>query len=445
VERGEKTVVPRTEIVVSVHTDIVASAPDALRALKVTVRAGDARGPVRWQSVQPLAAARDGATDDTFLMRFGLLPLDNDASRVAWVEVAGCRAVDCAQVAVAQRVTVSFVPQETRFLRLDLTRACFDDCLDPSLTCAAYRGMCMEVPRIDPRQLPQTEGGLDAGAISPDALAQRSCTTADASGCGVAVIAGATFTLGDPLATRAAPVIPGVRVSRFAVDRYEVTVARFRAYWNPPANHPPVLDQRLTYPSNRWLAWNPPAGSLTIGTAAGCNWTPAPGPNELAPMNCVSWYLAQSFCVWDGGRLPTESEWELTARGASSRPYAWGDAAPDASRLCASIEGRPLAAACRVGGFTPGATPEGVFDLAGNVREMTADAYEDFTARGGGCWGATVASPDPLCQPIRGEMRTLRGSSWEDAVLAEHRAASRAPADGTLASPGVGFRCARSL
>jgi formylglycine-generating enzyme required for sulfatase activity len=86
-----------------------------------------------------------------------------------------------------------------------------------------------------------------------------------------------------------------------------------------------------------------------------------------------------------------------------------------------------------------------VFDLAGNVREMTADAYEDFTGRGGGCWGATVASPDPLCQPIRGEMRTLRGSSWQDSVLAEHRAASRAPTDGTLASPSVGFRCARSL
>ena len=120
--------VPRTEIVVSVHTDIVASAPDALRALKVTVRAGDAQGPVRWQSVQPLAAERDGAADDTFLMRFGLLPLDNDTSRVAWVEVAGCRTADCAQIAVAQRVTVSFVPQETRFLRLDLTRACFDDC-----------------------------------------------------------------------------------------------------------------------------------------------------------------------------------------------------------------------------------------------------------------------------------------------------------------------------
>ena len=49
------------------------------------------------------------------------------------------------------------------------------------------------------------------------------------------------------------------------------------------------------------------------------------GANEQLPMNCVNWYEAFAFCIWDGARLPTENEWELAAAGGSdNRVFPWG-------------------------------------------------------------------------------------------------------------------------
>src|SRR6185503_7394575 len=51
------------------------------------------------------------------------------------------------------------------------------------------------------------------------------------------------------------------------------------------------------------------------------------------PMNCVTFFEAFAFCIWDGGRLPTVAELELATRGGSEqRPQPWGDAGMDNSR-----------------------------------------------------------------------------------------------------------------
>jgi formylglycine-generating enzyme required for sulfatase activity len=51
------------------------------------------------------------------------------------------------------------------------------------------------------------------------------------------------------------------------------------------------------------------------------------------PINCVDWSMADAYCKWAGGRLPTEAEWEYAARGSDGRRFPWGSEPPAGHRL----------------------------------------------------------------------------------------------------------------
>ena len=51
--------------------------------------------------------------------------------------------------------------------------------------------------------------------------------------------------------------------------------------------------------------------------AATATWTHTAGAQENLPIDCVNWYEAYAFCIWDGGFLPSEAEWEYAAAGGS--------------------------------------------------------------------------------------------------------------------------------
>src|SRR5262249_39671778 len=105
----------------------------------------------------------------------------------------------------------------------------------------------------------------------------------------------------------------------------------------------------------------------------GATWTDLPGDNETKPINCLTWFMAFAFCIADGGRLPTEAEWDYaTAGGAQQRVYAWSDP-PNSTGIDPSYAVYMSSGPGNAGSFPKG---NGLFhqsDLGGNILEWVID------------------------------------------------------------------------
>ncbi len=148
------------------------------------------------------------------------------------------------------------------------------------------------------------------------------------------------------------------------------------------------------------------------------------------PITRVSWEEAQAFCNWAGGRLPTEAEWEYAARGGlEGAIYPWPGGI---DRNRANFKGKEgndsYIFTSPVQSFDP--NPYGLFDLAGNVWEWTADLYSSDAYQ-------TGSAVDPR-GPADGKAHVTRGGSWFSSE-AHMRVSGRDKSDsmGNI----IGFRC----
>jgi sulfatase modifying factor 1 len=187
---------------------------------------------------------------------------------------------------------------------------------------------------------------------------------------------------------------------------------------------------------SQWWAWTP-----------GASWRHPEGPGsstdgrEDHPVVHVAHEDAVAYAAWAGARLPTEAEWELAARGGlDGAAYVWGEEPePTGTPLGNYWHGDfPWRAEPGYGTTTPvGSFPpngHGLFDMAGNVWEWTADWYG----------GTEQASMDPGQPQFAIPRKVVKGGSFlcADSYCLRYRPAARRPQMVDTGMSHIGFRCA---
>lgn len=154
------------------------------------------------------------------------------------------------------------------------------------------------------------------------------------------------------------------------------------------------------------------------------------------PATLVTWNAARAYCESRGARLPREAEWEYAARGSARREYPWGDNTADGSGTVFMRTDSSLPVPTRWSERAQDRTPEGVFDLAGNVAEWVDDRAAAYP----GAPSAFAARQAALA--ARNDLRVVRGGSFRQGADLL-RAATRSFQPSRQTAPDVGFRCAR--
>ena len=251
-------------------------------------------------------------------------------------------------------------------------------------------------------------------------------------------------------------------VSDFRLDKYEITVGRFRRFVTAGMGtqaSPPAIGAgaHALIANSGWDAtWtaNLPANTTALLFEVACDpvlqtWTDNTVGNEQRPMNCLTWWMAMAFCAWDGGYLPTEAEWNYAAAGGSEqRIYPWSTSPTDMTldgmhasyhdgTNCVGdgIAGCALTDYVRVGTKPAGDGRWGHSDLGGNVWEWTLDNYVN---------GYAINPCNDCADLAAGTGRASRGG-YAAAAAIFIRGANRFGNGPGFLTDAHGARCARPI
>ncbi len=306
---------------------------------------------------------------------------------------------------------------------------------------------------------------------------------------GMVWIPGGEFTMGSDADDASSHEHPAhrVRVDGFWMDRTDVTNVQFRDFvdatgYATTAEKTPTVEDILRYarpgtPPPRKedlvagsLVFTPPDHPVDLGDVRGwwkwtpgTNWRHPQGPGSSIdgmddhPVVHVSWFDAEAYAHWAGKRLPTEAEWEFAARGGlEGKKYVWGDEPFDEEHpQCNNFQGHfpdhntvkdGFARTSPVRAFPPNGY--GLYDMAGNVWQWTADWYlpNTYALQAGNGVLVNPTGPahsfDPRQRPPE---RVQRGGSFLCCVgyCFNYRPSARMGCTPDTGMSHVGFRCVK--
>jgi formylglycine-generating enzyme required for sulfatase activity len=195
----------------------------------------------------------------------------------------------------------------------------------------------------------------------------------------------------------------------FYIDRYEVTMSDYKKFVVATRHRTP---DNTNHPEDPYIWKN---GDYPQGM-------------DDNPVVLVSYYDAEAYCRWAGKRLPTEEEWEFACRGSESRRWPWGDSLDKGK---ANVRDLDLRRSSPVGGFPEDKTASGVYDMAGNARDLTSS------------WYAAYPGSELNRDSFGEKYKVAKGGSFVHTAIPDSRCAVRGPMMPQYRHRSVGFRCAK--
>jgi sulfatase modifying factor 1 len=257
-----------------------------------------------------------------------------------------------------------------------------------------------EPPKVVVHPLPPGFRAVEGAPL--DAEGWPSSIVCDRDGSTMAFIPRGEFLMGRDDGSIQEQPAHRVRLSAYYIDHHEVTNRQYQLYSAP---HDKAAAARAT---RRAASEDDPSSSM--------------------PVVSLTARQAHDFAAWSGKMLPTEAQWEMAARTSDGRLHPWG---PGPGPWDKPRETRDVSAVMSVPGDQ---SPYGVFDLAGNAWEWTADYYDPKAYKGLPA-GSVVDPTGPTTSRTRPPQMTVKGgsklwvSSWREGMKSDARARY------------LGFRC----
>ncbi len=185
-----------------------------------------------------------------------------------------------------------------------------------------------------------------------------------------------------------------IKLSAYYIGKYEVTNAEYAAFLNEKGNQPEG--------NTLWINLNGNWRNLNCRIYEKDSQFLVEKGYEEYPVNFVSWFGANAFCKWKGGRLPTEAEWEYAAKGGK---YSKGKLLKEIERKLedyAWFSINSLEHCHQKGKKLPNIL--GLYDIYGNLWEWCSDYY-------GSAYYRQKRGKNPK-GPTNGDYRIIRGGSW---------------------------------
>jgi len=245
------------------------------------------------------------------------------------------------------------------------------------------------------------------GPCSCDGLPRTCGPNRDEDCCTSILVTGGTFNRDND------PTYPAT-INDFHLDRFEITVGRFSRFiaaGQGLQSSAPQLGSGKNDSDGNDPGWDPAwnthlaTTAQTFATNVQCINATFVSGDDVLPMNCITWYEAYAFCIWDGGRLPTEAEWTYVAAGGGGadgqRLYPWS-VPPSSEIVDGTYAINSVRAPAKVGSRSPKGDGKWMqADLVGNVAEWVADYAGDYPLPCNNCANRIVS-----------ERRVARGGDW---------------------------------